>query len=486
MLSVYAAKGGLCLVFSSLIFVFFFFVANVITQALVPDMRKKNIVMLSFSLFFYAWAGVRYVFLLLGMTFICWFCARLIAHAGEQKKQKKTWLVVCVVLVLAILGFFKYTGFFLRNLQLLTGFPEVIPEIALPIGISFYTFQLLSYVVDVYRGDAEVQEKYWLLLLYASLFHQCIAGPIVRYRDVNQDILHRKPNLQEISRGVTRFAVGLAKKAILANGCAAIADGLLAGQTLGATSVLGVWLGMFGYMLQIYLDFSAYSDMAIGMGLMCGFHYKENFNYPYIADSITDFWRRWHISLSSFFRDYVYIPLGGSRCSKGRHIFNMFVVWALTGMWHGASWNYIFWGLYFFLFLVAEKYLFDLERIPKAVRHLLVLLVVFFGWVLFRFEDMSQLGTALGGMFGFNGNAFTNLETGLVFKNNVFFLLFACVAVTPLGKMLNNFCKNAAKENRIALRVYGVWDIVLPVALVFLSAMALAGNSYNPFLYFQF
>ena len=478
-------KGGLYLVFSSLIFVFLFFVANIITQAVVPDMKKKNIVMLSFSLFFYAWAGVRYVFLLLGMTFICWFFARLIAHT-ERQRARKTWLAVCVVLVLAILGFFKYTGFFLRNLQLLTGFPEVIPEIVLPIGISFYTFQLLSYVVDVYRGDAEAQEKYWLLLLYASLFHQCIAGPIVRYRDVNQDILYRKTNLQEISRGVTRFAVGLAKKAILANGCAAIADGLLAAKTLSTTSVLGVWLGMISYMLQIYLDFSAYSDMAIGMGLMCGFHYKENFNYPYIANSITDFWRRWHISLSSFFRDYVYIPLGGSRCSKGRHIFNMFVVWALTGMWHGASWNYIFWGLYFFVFLIVEKYLLDLDRIPGIVRHLLVLLVVLFGWVLFRFEDLSMLGTALGGMFGFNGNDFTNMETALAFKNNVFFLLFACVAVTPLGKLLANFCKNAARENRIALWAYGAFDVVLPVGLVFLSAMALAGNSYNPFLYFQF
>ena len=473
------------MVFSSLLFVFLFFIANILTQALVSDMRKKNIVMLCFSLFFYAWAGVRYVFLLLGMTAICWLAGRLIAHTN-RKQEKKLWLTVCIVLVLLILGFFKYTGFFLRNLQGLTGFPEVIPEIALPIGISFYTFQLLSYVEDVYRGDAEVQETYWLLLLYASLFHQCIAGPIVRYRDVNHDILHRKTTLPEISRGVTRFAVGLAKKAILANGCAAVADSLLASETLASTSVLGMWLGMIAYMLQIYLDFSAYSDMAIGMGLMCGFHYKENFNYPYVADSITDFWRRWHISLSSFFRDYVYIPLGGNRCSKGRHIFNMFVVWALTGMWHGASWNYIFWGLYFFVFLVAEKYLLDVDRIAKPVRHLLVLLVVLFGWVLFRFEDLSQLGTALGGMFGFNRNAFTNLETGLMFKNNVLFLIFACIAATPIGKNLTNLLKNLTKGNVWSLRLYGVWDVACPLILVFLSAMALAGNSYNPFLYFQF
>ena len=473
------------MVFSSLLFVFLFFIANILTQALVKDIRTKNIVMLCFSLVFYAWAGVRYVPLLLGMTAICWFSARQIAHS-DRKQTQKTWLTFCVVLVLLILGVFKYTGFFLRNVQLLFGFPEVIPAIALPIGISFYTFQLLSYVVDVYRGDAQVQEKYWLLLLYASLFHQCIAGPIVRYRDVNEDILNRRVKSQELSRGITRFAVGLAKKAVLANGCAAVADTLLAADQLSATPVLGVWLGMLCYMLQIYLDFSAYSDMAIGMGLMCGFHYKENFNYPYVADSVTDFWRRWHISLSSFFRDYVYIPLGGNRCSKGRHIFNLFVVWALTGFWHGANWNYIFWGLYFFLFLVAEKYLFDPQRIPRVLRHIGVLLAVFFGWVLFRFEDLGQLGTALGGLFGFNGNVFTDGTVRMSFVNNVFFLIFACVAVTPLGKLLANAFRNLSHRGKIALYAYNAYDIVCPLALVILSAMALAGNSYNPFIYFQF
>ena len=473
------------MVFSSLLFVFLFFAANIITQALVADMRKKNIVMLCFSLVFYAWAGIRYVPLLLGMTFICWASALLISRR-RTKAAKKQVLTVCVILVLLILGIFKYTGFFLRNLQALIGIPKLVPEIVLPIGISFYTFQLLSYVIDVYRGDAEVQEKYWLLLLYASLFHQCIAGPIVRYRDVNEDNLHRKVKRTELSRGITRFTVGLAKKAVLANGCAVVADSLLAAEGLADLSVLGTWLGMLAYTLQIYLDFSAYSDMAIGMGLMCGFHYKENFNYPYVADSVTDFWRRWHISLSTFFRDYVYIPLGGNRCSKGRHIFNMFVVWALTGMWHGASWNYILWGLYFFVFLVVEKYLLDTQRIPKALRHVLTLLVIVFGWVLFRFENMGQLWTVLKGMFGLNGNSFTALSSRLVFRNNVFFLIFACIAVTPVGKNLTNLLKNLTKGNVWGLRLYGVWDVACPLILVFLSAMALAGNSYNPFLYFQF
>ena len=479
-------KGGFCLVFSSLIFVFLFFTANILTQAFVSDMKKKNIVMLSFSLVFYAWAGIRYLPLLLGMTLICWFFALRIDDARRRGANGKGSLIACIVLVLLILGIFKYTGFFLRNFKAITGVPKVIPNIVLPIGISFYTFQLLSYVVDVYRGDAEVQRKYWLLLLYASLFHQCIAGPIVRYRDVNADILNRKVKMAEISRGITRFTVGLAKKAVLANGCAAVADTLLAASGLKTASVLGVWLGAIAFMLQIYLDFSAYSDMAIGMGLMCGFHYKENFNYPYVADSITDFWRRWHISLSTFFRDYVYIPLGGNRCSKARHIINLFVVWGLTGMWHGASWNYILWGLYYFVFLVLEKYVFKLDRIAKPARHLLALLVVLFGWVIFKFENMSLLGTALKGMFGLNGNAFHTKAAWLVFRNNVFFLLFAIIAVTPLGVKLANILRNLSRNSSVWLRVYGAWDILHPLLLLVISTMALAGNSYNPFLYFQF
>lgn len=477
------------MVFSSLLFVFLFFSANYITQALMPDIRRKNIVMLVYSLVFYAWAGPRYLFLLLGMVAICWFTALRIG-ASDGKGQKKLWMVLGVALVLVILGVFKYTGFLLGNLKALTGWPKVIPEITLPIGISFYSFQLLSYVVDVYRGEVEPQKKYWLLLLYASLFHQCIAGPIVRYRDVNEDILHRRVRNSDLSAGITRFAVGLAKKAILANGCAAVADQLLLADkaALAAIPAAGIWLGCLAYMLQIYLDFSAYSDMAIGMGLMCGFHYKENFNYPYVADSVTDFWRRWHISLSSFFRDYVYIPLGGNRKGAGRQVFNMFVVWALTGMWHGASWNYILWGLYWFVFLILEKYPLHsaLERTPAALRRVGVLLVVFFGWILFKFESMPVLGTALKGLFGGNVNGFSNLATGLLFKNNLWFLLLCCVAVTPLGKLLRNMLGNLGQRSAVFRWIDAAWNVACPVLLLVLSAMALAGDSYNPFLYFQF
>ena len=282
-----------------------------------------------------------------------------------------------MALVLLVLGIFKYTGFLMGNLQSLFGWPEVIPQIVLPIGISFYTFQLISYVVDVYRGEVRAQKKYWILLLYASLFHQCIAGPIVRYRDVAQDLAKRQVHAEEVSRGISRFTVGLAKKAVLANSVAVLADRWLPMTTEGLAKIptAGLWLGGLCYMLQIYLDFSAYSDMAIGMGLMCGFHYKENFNYPYIASSVTDFWRRWHISLSTFFRDYVYIPLGGNRRGKGRQLLNLFIVWGLTGLWHGASWNYVLWGLYFFLFLVIEKFLLGekQQRIPAVLRHLFLL-----------------------------------------------------------------------------------------------------------------
>ncbi len=474
------------MVFSSLLFVFLFFTANIFTQLYIKDVKQKNMVMLGFSLVFYSWAGIRYLPLLLGMTFICWAFALLI-EKSETASLRKLFLIICVFLDLLILGIFKYTSFFLGNLNALTGVPEVIPQIVLPIGISFYTFQLISYVVDVYRGDTPAQKKYWLLLLYASLFHQCIAGPIVRYRDIIRDIMTRRVKAGEMSRGISRFAVGLAKKAVLANSCAAVADSLLAADGITSAPAASIWLGAFAYMLQIYLDFSAYSDMAIGMGLMCGLHYKENFNYPYTADSVTDFWRRWHISLSSFFRDYVYIPLGGNRCSEKRQIFNLLTVWFLTGLWHGASWNYIIWGLYYFVLLITEKFVWSgYDRVHPAVRRLMTLAAVFFGWIIFRFENLGELSAALKGMFCLNHNHFSDAAVSLTFKNNIFLLCFAVAAVTPAGKLIKNIFMNIGRKNTAVLWLYGIFDAVLPAALLLLSMMALAGNSYNPFLYFQF
>lgn len=480
------------MVFSSLLFVFLFLALNLVSQAALRGARQKNIAMLLFSLVFFSWAGPRYVVLLLLDTALCWFFAICIEREPQRKKLH---LSLCVALVLLVLGIFKYTGFLMGNLQSLFGWPEVIPQIVLPIGISFYTFQLISYVVDVYRGGVRAQKKYWILLLYASLFHQCIAGPIVRYRDVAQDLAKRQVHAEEVSRGVSRFTVGLAKKAVLANSVAVLADRWLPMTTEGLAKIptAGLWLGGLCYMLQIYLDFSAYSDMAIGMGLMCGFHYKENFNYPYIASSVTDFWRRWHISLSTFFRDYVYIPLGGNRRGKGRQLLNLFIVWGLTGLWHGASWNYVLWGLYFFLFLVIEKFLLGekQQRIPAVLRHLFLLIIVYFCWVIFRFRDAAALGMALRGLFG-GGTAAAGMAVGLSLKNNIFLLLVACVACTPLTAKLWQRWKAAAQGdsvfagNRLLRGAAAVWEVIHPVLLLLLAAMALAGDSYNPFLYFQF
>lgn len=477
------------MVFASMLFVFLFLTANLVSQIALKSTRAKNIAMLAFSLVFYSWSGPRYLFLLLGMVFICWIGGLLIQSAREKSPRRRA-LILTVTLCLLILGIFKYTGFFLSNVQAIFGVPQVIPSIVLPIGISFYTFQLISYVVDVYRGEVKAQEKYWMLLLYASLFHQCIAGPIVRYQDIQNDILTRKATPTEISRGITRFTVGLAKKAILANGCAAVADAFLVmnAQELAAVPAMGILLGAFAFTLQIYLDFSAYSDMAIGTGLMCGFHYKENFNYPYLSSSIGEFWRRWHISLGSFFRDYVYIPLGGNRCPVPRQILNLFIVWFLTGLWHGASWNFVLWGLFFGLLIGLERFALSsvLDRIPHFLRVLGVFLLVLFSWILFKFTDSSLLSIALKGLFGLNGNGFTSMDVVLTLKNNLFFLLFSLVAVTPAGTLLRNLLRNLGRRFPVFFVGNGLWEALHPAVLLVVSAMALAGNSYNPFLYFQF
>ncbi len=471
------------MVFSSLLFLFLFFSINLIAYFLVGSTRKRNVILLIFSLIFYAWGGAAYLLLLTGEAFISWICALLIDREDDQAEgRRRFFLILACVGLLGLLGIFKYAGFLLGTLNAITGFPKSVPQILLPIGISFYTFQLLSYVVDVYRGEVSAQRSYFKILLYCSLFHQCIAGPIVRYQTVEREIDSRRITLRELSEGIRRFSVGLAKKAILANACAAAARELL--TNLGTAPVSGLWLGMLFYMLQIYLDFSAYSDMAIGMGRMIGFHYLENFNYPYTAVSVQDFWRRWHISLSTFFRDYVYIPLGGNRRGTAATVRNMFAVWFLTGLWHGASWNYILWGLYFFVFLMLERFVLKpvLERLPSCFGWLYAMIVVYFGWVLFRFESLSELWLVLSGMFGAGGRALTALSVRYMLLNNVFLLAFCLIAVTPLGKNIRNrLLKHKAAANLI------YWgDALLPAILLILSMMALVGNSYNPFLYFQF
>lgn len=478
----------MAVVFSSLIFLFVFLTANLAVYFFVQE-QFRNPILLGFSLVFYAWGGAQYVLLLVGESFVSWLIALLVARSGPGLQRKALMTLECVIL-LGLLAYFKYTGFFLSNLQLLTGAPELIPEVILPIGISFYTFQLISYVADVYAERVQPQRTFWKLLLYSSLFHQCIAGPIVRYETVADQIDHREITVDDMYCGMRRFCIGLAKKSILANSCAAAADSLLpvGDAALGTQTTAGYWLGMLFYMLQIYLDFSAYSDMAIGMGRMVGFRYLENFNYPYMANSIQEFWRRWHISLSSFFRDYVYIPLGGSRCSTLCYVRNMAVVWLLTGFWHGASWNYILWGAYFLGFLLLEKFVLKpiLEGLPGFVGHIYALVVVYFGWVLFRFEDFGELATVIVGLFGLSGNGFIDLSVQTVFAQNCFLLIFCCIACTNLGARLHQRLSIIAKNSGTIGNLIGVAEAILPIILLVLSIVSLAGASYNPFIYFRF
>lgn len=477
------------MVFSSLFFVFFFFALNLIAYHFAGNIKQKNMVMLVFSLIFYSWGGPKYLLLLISMVFASWIFALLI-YQYQDTKWSKIFLICDCVFMLGLLCIFKYLTFFAGITNTIFKFPKEIPQIALPIGISFYTFQLLSYVIDVYRQEVKPQEKFTSLLLYASLFHQCIAGPIVRYQLVADEIDNRKVKLDEYCRGIKRFTTGLAKKAILANGCAVVADSLLPleAKELAGIPAAGIWIGLLFYGLQIYLDFSAYSDMAIGMGLMIGFHYEENFNYPYIARSIKDFWRRWHISLSSFFRDYVYIPLGGNRKGSRRTTINLLIVWCLTGFWHGASWNYIFWGLYFFIFILMEnKFLTaKLSRLPSFVGHIYAMVVVYFGWALFRCESFGNLGLILKGMIGLNGNGFSDASTSITIQNNIFLLIFCIIASTPIFKNIGTYLKRLHLINHLIPHIIYIYDAAMPAVLLIVSLLALVGNSYNPFLYFQF
>lgn len=482
------------MVFASLNFLCVFFPLCMLIYFFAKDIKQKNAVLLVFSLIFYAWGEPVYILLLLLMSFCDWIFALLIE---QRRDRKKLFLVIACILNLGIIGIFKYGRFTLLNFQSVFGVPEKIPNIILPIGISFYTFQLLSYVIDVYRGDVKAQKKYSIVLLYASLFHQCIAGPIVRYRDVELQLLKRQPTVNSIHEGINRFCIGLAKKAVVANMCGklfelfVVSDSLVnsaeAISIVSKKSAASLWLGILMFSMQIYLDFSAYSDMAIGMGKMIGLEYKENFDYPYLSRSVSEFWRRWHISLGTFFKDYVYFPLGGSRKGQGRTVFNLFVVWALTGLWHGASWNYVLWGLYFFVFIAIEKIFFGkvLQKLP-VISNIYLLLVVYFGWILFKFENMSVLSAVLKGMFCLNKNAPGDFETVTLLKGNLIFIIAAIICCTPLLSMISRKIKFKGTDKRNFSTAYGVLSVAMPPILIILSLINIVGSSYNPFLYFQF
>ncbi len=476
------------MVFSSLFFLYLFLPLNLIVYYFAKSTKARNIVMLIFSLIFYAWGEPVYVLLLLFMATADWLISLYIEKQTPQSPKAKLGLVMMAVVNLGLLGFFKYGTFVLENIGLIVGRDLGTLDIILPIGISFYTFQLISYVVDVYRGDVPAQKNFATLLLYVSLFHQCIAGPIVRYKDICAELLERRATQQDIADGIWRFSFGLAKKAILANAMGGIADKLLVGgDALSSSSALSLWIGVLAYSLQIYLDFSAYSDMAIGMGRMIGIHYRENFDYPYVSRSVTEFWRRWHISLGSFFRDYVYIPLGGNRKGRVRTYLNLFVVWFLTGLWHGASWNFVLWGLYFFVFILFEKmFLHRILSKDRIVSHIYLIIIVYFGWILFRFDNMGDILTVLRGMFGANGNAFTDFETNAIVTSNIFILAFCALVSTPIVRKVGSIIRYTHMDKRAVSAIYTIGRIAIPLILLLLSTAALVGDSYNPFLYFQF
>ena len=445
--------------------------------------KARNYLLLVMSLLFYAWGEPKWIILMIVTTLIDYGAGLLVDQYRGQKLAKWA-LAGSVVITLSFLAVFKYLGFFNQNLNQIFGAELPTQIFNLPIGISFYTFQAITYVVDVYRGKAQVQRSYANLLLYVALFPQLIAGPIVRYTDIAAQLENREMTLPGFSKGITRFVTGLGKKVLLANIAGQVATSLIGGD-LSKASVLGAWLGIFAYTFQIYFDFSGYSDMAIGLGHMFGFTYVENFNYPYISKSITEFWRRWHISLSTFFRDYVYIPLGGNRRHQLR---NMFIVWALPGLWHGASWNFVLWGLYYFVFLAIEKLFLGkfLEKLPAVVGHAYALFIIVVGWVFFYFDDVSRLGQMLKLMFGFSGQAGVLPTDTVLLKNHLVFFLVAIIACIPVSKLVKALLIRFSRKGSVQESLAGAAGILYDVALLFFSTAALVGASYNPFLYFRF
>ena len=468
------------MVFSSILFLCIFLPVVIGVSFLLP-VRLRNFWLLLGSLVFYAWGEPRYI-LLMAATALLDYLAGLLLGRAEKPSARRAVLVTALVLNLGSLCFFKYTDFLIGNLNSLFGGSLQLLGLALPVGISFYTFQTLSYVIDVYRRQVAVQKNFLDFFLYVSLFPQLIAGPIVRYSDVEHELHRRSVSVDGFAHGAIRFCVGLGKKVLLANPAGALYESARALTIGGEGSVLGGWLLAIAFTFQIYFDFSGYSDMAIGMGEMLGFRFPENFRYPYEAESVTDFWRRWHITLSTWFREYLYIPLGGNRKGKGRQIFNLLVVWALTGIWHGAGWNFLLWGLYFFLLLTLEKLflLRVLEKLPGFFRHLLALLAIVFGWVLFSSESLREVGKIAASMVGVGTPLFTDGALYLL-RGGIALLLLCAVGSTHFPAKLP-----ALLEEKGQAKTVFICRAVGALALLILSVCFLAGDSYNPFLYFRF
>ena len=457
------------MVFSSMTFLFAFLPVVVLVYMLSPK-QMKNAILLIASLFFYAWGEPKYIFLLIFVTLLNYICG-LIIHKSDNKKIKKCVMIICVILNIALLCFFKYTNFIIDNLNSL-GLNFNVLNIALPLGISFYIFQTMSYTIDVYRGKVEVEKSFLNFLTYISMFPQLVAGPIVRYEDVAKELKSRKIDFNSFSEGLFIFLTGLFEKVLIANNVGHLHSLIV--SDISNISLLTAWLGIIAYALQIYFDFNGYSTMAIGMGKMMGFYFPKNFNYPYISTSITEFWRRWHITLSTWFRDYVYIPLGGNRVKKYRWLMNIMIVWTLTGIWHGASWNFAIWGVYFGIILIIEKLFIGqfIEKLPKVFRHIYALFLILLGWLIFFCDDLTLIQKYIPKIFA-NPNIIDN-EFIFYIKNYMIFLISGIVFSIPIV--------NKIKKTKTI-------KVIVAVAYIFLFIICisqLCSDSYNPFLYFRF
>ena len=464
------------MVFSSLVFMFAYLPITLLAYYLVPR-QGRNIFLFIVNLIFYGWGEPKLVLLMVFSIFFNYIGGWLVDKYRADAKKKKLFLILTCVLDIGILAVFKYTGMITETLNMLPflNIPEL--QISLPIGISFYTFQTMSYVIDVYRDDAPVSKNFINFGTYVALFPQLIAGPIVRYRDIAEQLVNRRETLEMFTRGVKLFMVGLAKKVIIANTMGTLTTNIFA--TTDENGVVGTWVGMIAYTFQIYFDFSGYSDMACGLGNMMGFEFLKNFNYPYIAKSITDFWRRWHISLSTWFKEYVYIPLGGNRKGVKRQILNLLIVWGLTGLWHGAAYNFVLWGLYYGLLLILEKFVLKkfLDRLPSFVQHIYTLFIIIIGWGLFYFTDVGQLGEFMVDLFNF-GNGICGDQAFNLIMSNLPMLIIAVVASTPLATMLYT-----RFEHR---RFMCIPETLYCMGVLAVSTASLVNQSYNPFLYFRF
>ena len=472
------------MVFSSLTFIFLFLPITLLLYFIIPKrfIKVKNIILLICSLIFYAWGEPKYISLMLLSIFVSWIFGLLIEHFKDKKTLKRIIFSISIVTILSSLLYFKYTNFFIRNLNIILKNDISLKNIALPIGISFYTFQILSYIIDLYRGKIKVQKNFFNLALYISFFPQLIAGPIVRYETIEKQLLKRNITLANVVNGLERFIIGLSKKTIIANYMAIICDTIFNSNQLTEYNSLVLLLGIVTYTFQIYFDFSGYSDMAIGLGKIFGFEFQENFNYPYMAKSITDFWRRWHISLTTFFREYIYIPLGGNRVSKKRWIINILIIWLLTGFWHGASWTFIAWGLYYFVILILERTVLKniITKIPKTIMHIVTIVIVMIGWTLFRATSLKWFLLIMGNLFSNKGSIgiIDFFKTNIDIMPAIPFIIVAIIFSSNIYQIINNRYHSNM--------VYIILKRMFLILLFIVCIMFLVSSKYNPFIYFRF